>query len=148
MEWFIEKNELIDLTVNTTYNGYALALTYGNTVVDNGAETEISPITTLAKQMQIILTNIEIIILMVLYMHIKLQMYQLIIEHGQYLIQDIMYYQIAYLEKHSYLIQLNKDFRLFVLIKKIHQELVMRRIQTLLCYRLLMSLLNSLNLIQ
>ena len=49
MEWFIEKNELIDLTVNTTYNAYALALTYGNTVVENGAETEISPITTLAK---------------------------------------------------------------------------------------------------
>lgn len=49
MEWFSEKNELIDLTVNTTYNGYALALTYGNTVVDNGVETEISPVTTLAK---------------------------------------------------------------------------------------------------
>ena len=47
MEWFIEKNELIDLTVNTTYNAYALALTYGNTVVENGVETEISPITTL-----------------------------------------------------------------------------------------------------
>ncbi len=49
IEWFIEKDQLIDLTVNTIYNGYALALTYGNTVVENGVETEISPVTTLAK---------------------------------------------------------------------------------------------------
>ena len=45
LEWFFEKDVLADLTVNTAYKGYGLALTYGNKVGDE----EIAPQITLAR---------------------------------------------------------------------------------------------------